>query len=100
MFWCTKNVKFQFRWGKKPRDQKQEAVNDCDVISGLKVSGKTDFSEIFLSSYKKLTFVPFPGESISFQKENDWEICFLLRLKSLQYLPQNSRIHFVRLQKL
>ena len=23
MFWCTKSIKFHFRWGTKPRDQKQ-----------------------------------------------------------------------------
>ena len=48
MFWCTKSVKFHFRWGTKPRDQKQETGNDCDVISRLEVSGKTDLSDIFL----------------------------------------------------
>ena len=65
--WCTKNVKFNFRWGKKPWDQKQETGNDCDVISGLKVSGKTDFSGIFLFSYKQRTFVQFFAEFISSQ---------------------------------
>ena len=30
--WCTKSVKFHFRWVAKPRDQKQETGNDCDVI--------------------------------------------------------------------
>ena len=35
MFWCAKSVKFHFRWGTKPRHQKQETGNDCDVNSGL-----------------------------------------------------------------
>ena len=48
MFWCTKSVKFHFRLGTKPRDQKQDTGNDCDVISGLQDSRKTDFSVIFL----------------------------------------------------
>ena len=47
MFWCTKRVKFHFRWGTKQRDQKQETGNDCDVISGLQALQKTDFSVIF-----------------------------------------------------
>ena len=41
---------------------------DCDVISGLKVSGKTDFSVIFLFSYKQRTFVPFFSEFIAIRK--------------------------------
>ena len=41
-------MKFHFRWGTEARDQKQETRNDCDVISGLEVSGVTDFSYIFL----------------------------------------------------
>ena len=53
MFWCTKNVKFHFQWKTKPWDQKQGTGYDCDVISGLEVSGKTDFSDIFLFSYKQ-----------------------------------------------
>ena len=48
MFWCAKSVKFHFRWGTKPRHQKQETGNDCDVNSGLQASRKTDFSVIFL----------------------------------------------------
>ena len=55
-------VKFHFRWSLKPRDQKQETGNDCDVISGLQVSGKRDVSAIFLFSYKQRTFVLFLGE--------------------------------------
>ena len=69
-------MKFHFRWGTNPRDQKQVTGNDCDVISGLEVSGKTDFSNIFLFSYKQRTFVPFLGGFISSQYENDREICF------------------------
>ena len=72
VFWCTKNMKFHFWWGTNPRDQKQVTGNDCDVISGLEVSGKTDFSNIFLFSYKQRTFVPFLGEFISSQYKNDW----------------------------
>ena len=48
VFWCTKNVKFHFQWGTKPRDQKQETGYDCDVISGLQASRKTAFSVILL----------------------------------------------------
>jgi len=48
MFGCAKSVKFHFRWGTKPRDQKQETGNDCDIISGLQAPRKTDFSDIFL----------------------------------------------------
>ena len=40
MFWCAKSIKFHFRWGTKPRDQKQETGNDCDVNSGLQASQK------------------------------------------------------------
>ena len=43
----------------------QEIGNDCDVISGLEASRKTDVSEIFLFSYQQRTFVPFLGELIS-----------------------------------
>ena len=46
MFWCTKSIKFHFRWGTKPRDQKQGTGNDCDVNSGLQASRKTDFSDV------------------------------------------------------
>ena len=44
----TKTVKFHFRWGTKLWDQKQKNENDYDIISGLKVSGKTDFSDIII----------------------------------------------------
>ena len=47
VFWCTKSVKFYFQWV-HPQDQKQETGNDCDFISGLQASQKTDFSVIFL----------------------------------------------------
>ena len=76
MFWCTKSVKFHFRWGTKSRDQKQETGNDCGLISGLQASQKTDFSDIFLFSYKQRTIVSFLSELINSQWENDWEICF------------------------
>ena len=46
MFQCTKSIKFHFRWGTKPRDQKQDTGNDCDVISGLQASRKTDLFDI------------------------------------------------------
>jgi len=83
VFWCTKDVKFHFRWGTKPRDQKQETENECDVISGLRTSRKTDFSEISLFSYKGRTIVPFPGKLISSQWEkNDWRIGFPRSLES------------------
>ena len=69
VFWYTKNMKFYFRWGAKLQGQKQETGNDCEVISGLQASQKTDFSDIFLHvfSYKWRTFVPFLGELISSQ---------------------------------
>ena len=38
---------------------RRETGNECDVISGLTVSGKTDFFDIFLFSYTQCTFVPF-----------------------------------------
>ena len=57
--WRSRNVKFPFRWSTKPRDQKQKTGNDCDVISGLKISRKTDFSDIFLFSYKQRTLYHF-----------------------------------------
>ena len=69
MFWCAINVKFHSRWGTKPWDQKQVTGNDCGVISGFEVSGKTDFC----------TFVPFLGRfriTLQLPVENDWEICF------------------------
>ena len=47
MFCFTKSIKFRFPWGTKLRDQKQEAGNDCDVISGLEALRKTVFSVIF-----------------------------------------------------
>ena len=40
LFWCTKSIKFHFRWGTKPRNQKQETGNDYDVNSGLQDSQK------------------------------------------------------------
>ena len=43
---CTKSIKFQFHLGTKLQDQKQEAGNDFDAISGLQALRKTDFSDI------------------------------------------------------
>ena len=40
-------MRLPFPWQTKPRDQKQETGNNCDVISGLQASRKTDFSVIF-----------------------------------------------------
>ena len=83
VFRCTKSIKFHFRWGTKLRNQKQETGNDCDVNqSGLQASQKTDFSDVFLFSYKQRTTVPFLSKSISSQWENDWEICFSGGLES------------------
>ena len=82
MFWFTKSIKFHFRWGTKPRDQKLGTGNDCDVNSGLQVSPKTDFSDVFLFSHKQRTIVPFLSKLISSQEENDWEICFSRGLES------------------
>ena len=59
--------KFHFWSGTKRRDQKQETENDCDVISGLQASRITDFSDIFLFSYKQHTIVPFFSELTSSQ---------------------------------
>ena len=56
-----------FRWGTKPRDQGQETGNDCDVISELQATRKTDFSDIFLFSYKQRTMVLFLSKLISSQ---------------------------------
>ena len=80
MYLHTKNVKFHFRWGTKPRDQKQETGNDCDIISGLEASQKTDFSDIFLFSYLQRTFAPFLGELISGEGKSLSNIFFLLYL--------------------
>ena len=41
--------------GTKQQNLKQETGNDYDVISGLKVLQKTDFSVIFLCLAKKFT---------------------------------------------
>ena len=82
MFWCTNSVKCHFRWGTKPRAQKQETGNNFDAFSGLQASRKTDFSDIFLFSYKQRTTVPLLSKLISSQKENDWEICFSRSLMS------------------
>ena len=62
-----KTRNFRFRRGTKPRDQKQETGNVCDIISGIQASRKSDFSDIFLFSYKQRTFVPFLSELISSQ---------------------------------
>jgi len=51
--------------GTKPRDQKQETGNECDVISGLQASLKTDFYDIFLFSYKQRATAPFLGKLIN-----------------------------------
>ena len=83
VFWCTKSVKFHFRWGTRPRDQKQETGNDCDVISRIQASRKTDFSDISYFSFKQRTILPFLSELISSQYENDWKICFSRSLKSI-----------------
>ena len=82
VLWCTKNGKFHFRRGKKPRDQKQETGNDCDIISSLQASRKTDFSDIFLLSYKQRTFVPFFWRISLAHNEKMTEIRFPRSLKS------------------
>ena len=43
--------------GYKTARLKQETGNDCDVISGLQASRKTDFSDIFLFSYNQRTII-------------------------------------------
>ena len=52
------------------------------VTSFLQASRKTDFSYIFLFSYKQRTIASFLSELISSQYEKDWEICFSGSLKS------------------
>ena len=52
------------------------------VTSFLQASRKTDFSYIFLFSYKQRNIASFLSELISSQYENDWEICFSRSLKS------------------
>ena len=52
-------------WATKARDQKQETRNGCDVISGLQAPRKTNFSDIFIFSYKQRTIVPFLRPLIS-----------------------------------
>ena len=80
MFWCAKSVKFHFRWGTKPRHQKQETGNDCDVISGFQAPRKTDFSVIFLlwaNQFAKKWY-----NSALFMRKNVGEICFSRGLES------------------
>ena len=76
VLWCTKSIKFHFRWGTKPRDQKQGTGNDSDVNSGLQASRKTDFSDVFLFSHKQRTIVPFISKLITTQ------FCFSRGLES------------------
>ena len=40
MFWCAKGVKFHFRWGTKPQDQKQETGTIVTSIQDSKPSEK------------------------------------------------------------
>ena len=61
-------MKFHFWWGANPQDQKQETGNDCDIISGLQASQKTDFSNIFLFSYKR-SLVPFLTNLLAHSKK-------------------------------
>ena len=102
MFWSTKNVKFHFLWGTKPRDPNQETGYDCDVISGLKVSRKTDFSDIFSFSYKQRNFVLFLGKTSVFKFLQrsvrgviPWAqlYCFLIRCRAC-WMHSGSPIKF------
>ena len=43
--------------GYKTAKLKQETGNDCDIISGLQASRKTNFSDIFLFSYNQRTII-------------------------------------------
>ena len=56
--------------GTKPRDQKQETGNDGTSFQVLKFR-ENRFLRHFLIFLKKRTFVPFRGEYISSQQEND-----------------------------
>ena len=76
--------------GYKTADQKQVTGNDCDVISGLEVSGKTDFSDIFLLCYKQRTFVPFLANLLAHNKKNDRNL-FSAKLKVLKWLHNHSQ---------
>ena len=67
--WCSKSIKFHFRWGTKPRDQKQETGNDCDVNSGLQASRKTDFSDVFLFSHKNALLYHFLANWLAHNKK-------------------------------
>ena len=82
MFWCTKSVKFHLRWGTKLREQKQEAVNDCDVISGLQASWKTDFSVIFVLLANQFAKKWYNSALFIRKLENVGEICFSGGLES------------------
>ena len=77
MFWCTKRVKFHFRWGTKPRDQHQETENDYSVISGLQASQKkTDFSAIFLLWANQYAKKWYSSALCIRKQENVGGICF------------------------
>ena len=69
VFWCTKSIKFHFRLGTKPRDQKQGTGNDCDVNSGLQASRKTDFSDVFLFSHKQPLLYHFLANWLAHNKK-------------------------------
>ena len=64
------NCQISLPLGYKAVRQNQETGNDCDVISGFKALRKTDFSDIFLFSYKQCSFVPFFSEFTSSESEN------------------------------
>ena len=58
MFWRTKNVKFHFRWGTKPRDQNRRLGMIVTSFQDFKLSGK-QISQSF--SYCELTGQWAPG---------------------------------------
>ena len=82
MFWYAKSVKFHFRWGTKPRHQKQKTGNDCDVNSGLQAWRKTDFSVIFLLWANQFAKKWYNSALFMRKYENVGEICFSRSLKS------------------
>ena len=47
--WCTKSVKFHFRWGTKLRDQNQDIGNNCDVNSGNRFLSQFSYCELINS---------------------------------------------------
>ena len=67
---------------KTARPKKQETGNDCDVLSGLQASRKTDFSVIFLSWANQCANKWYNSALFIRKYENVGEICFSRSLES------------------